>query len=317
MLTETRLRQAIALAEHGSFRRAARALGVSQPALTRGIQALEASLRVPLFDRQSTSVTLTEFGELVIERIRTMLTTEAELRRDIALLRGLDTGHVNVALGPYPSVISGYSAAARLMREHPRLGVSLHVMNWRDVTSAVSDRRVDLGVAELSDAVLNDALSTELIGRHRAHAFCRPSHPILGSRRVTLRDLLRFPWVHTRLPPRVSAAFPRSPARAGRIDEQTKDFLPAVEVDVPLRLAEFARDSDALVFGALSLVEHELEEGTLAIVRSSAIDMRASYGFIHLKDRSLSPATRAFMQAVRDEEALCVQREARLANVYL
>ena len=32
-------------------------------------------------------------------------------------------------------------------------------MNWRDVTAAVHDRRVDLGIAELSDAVLNDALA--------------------------------------------------------------------------------------------------------------------------------------------------------------
>lgn len=316
MLTQTRLRQAVALAEQGSFRRAARALGVSQPALTRGIQSLEASLGAQLFDRQSTSVTLTQSGELVIGRFKAMLATEAELRRDIALLRGLDSGHVSVALGPYPSVISGYPAAARLAREHPQLGVSLHVMNWRDATSAVSERRVDLGVAELSEAVLNEALTTELIGRHHAYAFCRPGHPILGSSRVTLRNLLRFPWVHTRIPPRVAAAFPRPPGRAGRIDESTKDFLPAVEVDVPMRLAEFARNSDALVFGVLSLVEHELERGTLAIVRSSTFELRASYGFIHLKDRSLSPGARAFMQAVRDEEALCVEREARLAKLY-
>jgi DNA-binding transcriptional LysR family regulator len=83
-----------------------------------------------------------------------------------------------------------------------------------------------------------------------------------------------------------------------------------------MRLAEFARDSDALVFGALSLVEHDLERGILAIVRTSALDLRASYGFIHLKDRSLSPAAKAFMQAVRDEEALCVEREDRLARIY-
>jgi DNA-binding transcriptional LysR family regulator len=317
VLTATRLRQAVALAEHGSFRRAARALQVSQPALTRGIQALEASLGVQLFDRQPTSVTPTACGELVVQRAKSMISTEADLRRDIAQLQGLETGEVNVALGPYPSVMSGYAAAARLMRAHPRLGVSLHVMNWRDVTASVNERRVDFGIAELSDAVLNEALSTEVIGRHRAYPFCRTDHPILGLKRLTLRDLLRFPWVHTRIPPRLAAAFPRPPGRAGRIDERTKDFLPAIEIDVPMQLAAFARNSDALIFGALSLVERELEAGTLAIVRTSAFETRGSYGFIHLKDRSLSAAARAFMQAVREEEALCVQREARLAKIYL
>jgi DNA-binding transcriptional LysR family regulator len=84
-----------------------------------------------------------------------------------------------------------------------------------------------------------------------------------------------------------------------------------------MQLAAFARDSDVLIFGALSLVELELEAGTLAIVRKSALDMRGSYGFIHLKDRSLSPAARALMQVVREEEAICVQREARLAKTYM
>jgi DNA-binding transcriptional LysR family regulator len=93
--------------------------------------------------------------------------------------------------------------------------------------------------------------------------------------------------------------------------------VPAVEIDVPMQLAAFAHNSDALIFGALGLVERELEAGTLAIVRKSALDMRGSYGFIHLKDRSLSPGAKAFMQAVREEEALCVQREAHLAKIYL
>jgi DNA-binding transcriptional LysR family regulator len=213
--------------------------------------------------------------------------------------------------------MSGYSAAARLARERPRLGMSLHVTNWRDVTATVTERRVDLGIAELTDAVLHEALNTEVIGRHLAYPFCRPDHPILGLKRVTLRDLLRFPWVHTRIPPRVAAAFPRPPGPAGRIDEKTKDFVPAIEIDVPMQLATFARNSDAMVFGALGLVERELEAGTLAIVRMSSLDFRGSYGFIHLKDRSLSPAARAFMQVVREEEAICVQREARLAKTYM
>ena len=190
-------------------------------------------------------------------------------------------------------------------------------MNWRDATSAVSERRVDVGVAELSDAVLNEALT------HRADRTApMPTRSVAQVTRSSGRgespsaNLLRFPWVHTRIPPRVAAAFPRPPGRAGRIDESTKDFLPTVEVDVPMQLAEFARDSDALVFGVLSLVEHDLERGTLAIVRSSAFELRASYGFMHLKDRSLSPGASAFMQAVRDEEALCVEREARLAKIY-
>lgn len=52
-------------------------------------------------------------------------------------------------------------------------------------------------------------------------------------------------------------AFPRPPGRTGRIDESAKDFLPAVEVDVPMQPAEFARDSDAPAFGVLSPAEQD------------------------------------------------------------
>ncbi len=316
MLTSTRLRQVAVLAEHGSFRRAAAALKISQPALTKGIQALEAEVGVPLFDRQPTSVTLTEFGKRVVQHAQAVEAAEEDLLRDIALLSGLEAGSINVALGPYPSVLSGYVAAARLIANHPKVSIALRVADWRVVTKAVEERTVDLGIAELSNAVLNEALATELVGQHRARIFCRPGHPLLTRARVSLSDLLEFPWANTRVPPRVAGAFPRPPGRAGHIDELTGDFVPAVELDVPMQLAEFAKAGDVLVFATFGMVERELEAGTLAVVRAPAREIRASYGFIYRKGRSLSPGTRAYMQFVRDQESVILEREARLERLY-
>jgi DNA-binding transcriptional LysR family regulator len=316
MLTHTQLRQVAALARHGSFRQAAAALRISQPALTKGIQSVETALGVRLFDRSPGPVALTEFGRRVMAHAEAASAADEDLLRDIALMRGLEAGRIDVALGPYPSVLSGWAAAARLSTAHPRLAIALHVAGWREVTNAVVERKADVGVAELSDAVLNDVLATELVGRHRARVFCRPRHPILALRRVTIRDLLQFPWVHTRVPPRVAAAFPRFPWRAGRLDELTGEFVPAIELDVPMQLTAFVQDSDALAFGTLGLVERDLETGRIAVVSTSGFDFRASYGFIYLRNRSLSPGTLAFMQAVRDEEALVAEREARLESIY-
>lgn len=316
MLTNTRLRQVAALAEEGSFRRAATKLKISQPALSKGVQALEAALQVPLFDRGPRSVTLTEFGKRVLAHVQSAAAAEEDLLRDIALMRGLEAGSIDVALGPYPSVMSGYAAAAKLVANHPKLAVRLRVASWREVTSLVAARHSDIGVAELSDAVLNDALETEMVGRHRARAFCRPGHPILARKRIALSDLLQFPWVYTRVPPRIAAAFPRSPGRAGRIDEFTRDFVPAIELDVPMQLGEFMKESDVLIFAALGLLERELEAGSLRVLPATAFSQRASYGFIYLKDRSHSPGARAFMQAVRDQEEACAEREARLEKIF-
>ncbi len=316
MPTATRYRHVLSIAEHGNFRRAAAALRISQPALTKSVQALEAELGVPLFDRRSRQVSLTGFGQRVLIHARQLLAAEQDLRHDLDQIAGLSTGRVDVALGPYPSVVSGYAAAARLVSEHPQLDIAVSVSDWRKVTHAVVSRQVDLGVAELSEALDNPALLTEVVGRHRAHFFCRPGHPLTKRRRVALADLLQFPWATTRFPPRVTRSFPSELGRAGSLDKTTGDMIPAVELDVPIHLAAFACASDVLLFGPLALVEAALAAGQLAIVPPMTMPITGEYGFIRLRHRSLSPAAQAFMQAVRDEERLFVEREAALAARY-
>lgn len=315
-MTATRFRQILVLAQVGSFRRAAAALKISQPALTKAVQALERELGVRLFDRQPRAVTVTEFGARVIGYAKGTADLEDDLLHDLALIAGLETGCLNVALGPYPSVTSGYTAAARLIREHPKLAIGLRVANWREITKAVADRHVDLGIAELSDAIGNEALATEVVAAHKARFFCRRDHPLLGRKQITLPDLLQYPWVTTRMPPRIAAAFPKPPGRAGWIDDANGDFVPAIELDVPMQLAAFARKSDALAIGGFAMVAHELRTGSLAVMTNLQVDMRTQYGFIWLRHRSLSPAALAYMQAVRDEERSFAEREARFAAIY-
>jgi DNA-binding transcriptional LysR family regulator len=315
-VNSTQLRQVIALAATGNFRRAAATLKISQPALSKAILAVEKELGVRLFDRQSRAVTPTEFGDRVIRYGKRLLEAEDDLLHDLTLIAGLESGRVNVALGPYPSVISGYPAAARLCREHPKVAIGLRVSGWRDVTKAVVDRRVDLGIAELTDALATELLATEDLGGHRARFFCHPEHPILKRRQIQFADVLAFPWATTRIPPRVAASLPRPPGRAGYIDAVTGDLVPAIELDVPMQVAAFACGTDALAVATFAMVEQELRRGELAIVPIAKVDFRARYGFIWLRDRSLSPAAIAYMQAVREEERDYVVREARLAATF-
>ena len=312
MITLIRLRQFVALAEHGSFGKAAATLGISQPALTKSIHTLEAALGVSLFDRHSRGVVLTEFGKLVVAHTKAIVAREAELLRDVRLLAALDVGYINVWLGPYPSAMSGYSAAAKVMSAHPTLEIALHVGNWRSVAEAVGEKQAELGIAELSEALQDERFHTELVGQHRGRIFCRPGHPLLRKKVVTLATLFDYPWASTRVPRRVAAAFPRTRMRAGRLDEFTGDFIPAVEIDVPMQIARLVKGTDVIAFGAFSMVEDELRARRLAHLHAPQVDLAASYGFIFLRNRSLSPAARAYMEAVRDEEKSCVKRERRL-----
>jgi DNA-binding transcriptional LysR family regulator len=316
MITQRRLRHLLLLVEYGHFGRTAAALNISQPALTKSIQALEAELGVMLLDRKRGAVVLTAFGELVVQRSRALLNAEEDLLREIGLLAGLEMGSLRVALGPYPSVISGYPAMARLLARRPKISVAVRVAGWREVAHQVTAREVDLGLAELSGVEEDEQFATEPVGQHCGRIFCRPGHPLLAAGRVALPALLEFPWMASQIPARIAASLPRTVGRAGRIDALSGDFIPAITIDVPMQIADLLAGSDALALASLALMEHDLAAGKVAVVPTSRVAFQANYGFIRLKDRSLTPAALAYMDEVRAVEVGIAGREAALAERY-
>ena len=314
VITKRRLRHLMAIVTHAHFGRAAAALNISQPALTKSIQALESDLGVTLLDRKRGAVTLTVFGELVVRRSTSLLNMEADLRRELALLSGHEIGSVTVALAPYPSMLSGYAAIARLCARHPRLHLTARVGGWRDVANKVATREVDLGIAELSPFQESDQFVTELVGQHRGRFFCRPGHPIHQRGIFLPARLFEYPWVACRIPLRIAGSLPRELGAAGSIDPVNGDFVPAIELDVPANLAQFLEGSDALALATLTMMEEQLRDGVVEVLPTKEPDIRTEYGFLHLKDRTLSPATLTLMQEVRDVEAELKKREAALAD---
>ena len=316
MITQLRLQHLIALVEHAHFGRAAEALHISQPTLSKSIQGLEAELGVKLLDRKHGAVTPTVFGEQVLERAGALLTAEDDLRREIALLANQEIGTLKVAFGPYPSVMSGYPAIARLLAKHPKMKVVAHVASWRDVVQQVAARTVDLGIAEMSHLHGNEKFTTERIGQHCGCFFCRPGHPILKRRQIALARLLEFPWLSARLPSRIAANMPDSLGAAGTIDLVNGDFVPAIEIDVPMQLPEFLAGSDVLVLATLNTMERALVAGEVVVVPTRAFPLQTNYGFISLKERTLPPATQAFMQVMREVEAEISQEEISLTALF-
>ncbi|VVP21318.1 LysR family transcriptional regulator [Pseudomonas fluorescens] len=314
-MTPRRLRQFLALIEHAHFGRAAKALGVSQPALSKSIQALESELGVTLFDRRTEGVVLTAFGQLLREKSQRLLMAEEDLRRDIALLAGGDIGALKVALGPYPSVTSGYASLARLHARYPHIKVTTHVAGWREVAHQVATGAVDLGIAEISTLLGREEFTCELVGEHVGRLFCRPGHPLLSKRRsLTLVQTLDYPWVASRLPLRLAShLLPATLGCAGAYDALTGDFVPAIEIDVPMQIVRFVESSNALAMGNLSTFEQEILAGELVPLPIHDLALRTRYGFIYLKERSLPPAVELYMKEVRAVEEEICQRESFLA----
>lgn len=312
-MTPRRLRQFLSLVEHAHFGRAAKALGVSQPALSKSIQLLEQELGVTLFDRRTEGVVVTAFGQLLKEKSQSLLMAEEDLRRDIGLLASGEIGALRVALGPYPSITCGYASIARLHARHPQINVTAHVVGWRDVAHRVATGVVDLGIAEISTLRGREEFNCELLGEHQGRLFCRPGHPLVSQGSVTLAQTLDYPWVASRIPMRLAKhLMPKSLGCAGTYDIHTGDFVPAIEIDVPMQIVPFLENSNALAVGILHTFERELKAGEMVALPIDSQALRTHYGFISLKARSLSPAAQMYMQEVREREQEIVEREKQL-----
>lgn len=135
-----------AVAETGSFTRAANRLGMSQPGLSRQIQRLERELRTRLLDRRGTGAVLTDAGrESMNFAIRTISDFEALVSRfgpDPAAL----TGVIRIVASTTPAEYLIPALIAEFTRDHTGIAVEVLVANSAQVARTLGDRQADLGL---------------------------------------------------------------------------------------------------------------------------------------------------------------------------
>lgn len=317
MPTLKQLAHAQVLGQTRSFSVAARQLHLSQPALTRSIQALEDALGVVLFDRRSDGVEPTAFGEALLRGAGHVLLAHQDLLRELKLMAGLEQGTLSVAAGVFPSDVLIPDVAAALAARHPDLNWRLRQASWNEVAEQVLSRIADLGVAEVSEATRDPRLAIEPLARHSVYFFCRVGHPLCLGQSISLVDVAGYPWVNSRLPARLLDLLPNQIGRAGTVEAATGRFVPAWEIEAVATEKRIVAASDAVGFALVSQIRAELEANVLALVPIRLDWMRLGYGFIHLRDRSLSPAALEFMAECRRQDAALVEREALLVERFL
>jgi len=299
-----RLRHVVAIADSGSFARAAQSLGLSQPALSRSLQGLEADLGGRLFDRGRGGATPTPLGQRVLSHARALLAQADEARRDIDLLLGRETGGLRIGAGPYPASISVGLAVARLIGRHPGLAITVQVDDAESLTRRVLDAQVDLAVAELSWTDASDHLDVVELPRHAGRFFCRASHPLALHRAPTLGDVAVFPLVATSLPERLEHLLQRRGSDTVP-DRRRPDatLRSQIEVNSFELIRRIVLESDAVGLAATSQISADVQAGRLLALDLRLPGLESNYGIITLAGRTPSPAAEAFIEILRQVEA--------------
>lgn len=306
MIELRHMTHALALAEHRNFARAADALHLSQPALTRSIQSLEDQMGTPLFIRARKGVEPTDAGQLMLKRARAIVSQTEDLMREGMVLRKTKGTEIRIAAGPYAGHLILAPSVARQLAAEPGFRFDLRIDHWVKVTQMLKERRMDLAICESSE--LDDReLEILPLRAHRGAIAVRPGHPLLsGGKPVDIKRVVKWPIAITaRLPPRILK--PMLSYIKG------SSFVPAVHCEDVGVIKTIVMDSDAVGIFPLAMIRHELERGLLKIVDAEAPWLETCFAVIWLKDRLLSESMRSFIRVVRAADEELAQTEEELS----
>ncbi|MDN5636029.1 MAG: LysR family transcriptional regulator, partial [Brevibacterium sp.] len=142
----------VEVANTGHFTKAAAALHLAQPSLSRQISTLEKELGSELFHRAHGHITLTAAGETLLPSARRMLADAEAVRRDMDELAGLRKGRIRLGATPTLCVSLVAEAISSFHHEHPGVELELVEKGSRELIEA-------LGAGELDLALITRTLS--------------------------------------------------------------------------------------------------------------------------------------------------------------
>jgi DNA-binding transcriptional LysR family regulator len=279
-----------AVAEQLSFTRAAEALSYAQSSVTAQIQALEAELGVPLFERLGRRVVLTEAGVRLRGYAARLIQLEAEAR--LAVPSATEpAGTLQIGA---PESLCTYRlppVLARFRERFPRVKLVFRPGNCTDLMRRVADGSLDV-VFVLDEETSHPGVRSTPLRREPIRVLARPDHPLASRRGVTSQDLAGETILHTEADCAYRLMFDRALAESG------------VRPDVAVEFSSLEAIKQAAIAGmGLAVLPEVSVEAEIAMGRLAALDWRPD-DFAVLtqvtwhKDKWLSPALTAFLTLV-------------------
>ncbi|WP_447922541.1 LysR family transcriptional regulator [Achromobacter aegrifaciens] len=281
------LEHLLAVAEAGSFSRAAEHLHLTQSALSRSIRLLEEDLGARLLDRMGKRTELTPLGLTVASRARRILFESGELRRSAELLTQGDRGSISIGLGSGPGVMLMTPLLAHVAQHYPQLRLDVMRGSPEAHLALLRQRRLDALVVDTRGIVPAADLRIEPISQMRAGFICRRGHPLAQTgRAVHFAEIAAYPLASTFLA-----------ADTGRIvvehfgveaDPQTSMRLRCDEIGSVL---EAVRVSDAVFLGIVGAARVGIAAGELTeLPTDPPLRSHALFAMVTLMGRTEAPA---------------------------
>ncbi len=274
----------------GSISRAARQMGLSQPAVSQQIQTLESELSVALFRRQGSRIQLTHDGELLLEMARPLIEELECLDEEFRQRRSdVEEGHIEIAAGQSTIMyfLPRYVEAFR--RTHPKIEMHLQNVTGIEGLERLRTGRVDFAVGPLMD-VPPDIEFHPVVSYDAVVITCL-GHPLVKRKKLTLEDISRYPLI---LPPRSLSTWPM-------VDGTFKKHGLAYEVAMEVGGWEVIKKYVEVGLGISIIISIGITgEEKVEVIPAGQFFPPRIYGVVLRKGKILTPQARRFVGLLLD-----------------
>jgi len=277
----------LAVAEEGSFSRAAAKLHRTQPAVSQGIAKLEAELGETLLDRSSGVPT--DAGETLREYAHKMLNLRRDARAALVDLRSLHTGKLTLAANEYTCLYL-LPVLDAFRREHPRIKVAVQRSLASRIAEEVLARSVEMGVVSFRPD--DPQICSTTVYRDELVCVVSPAHALGRAGKASIQRLGRETFVAHNVP---------SPLRQKVIDAFRRHRTPLqMEVELPSldAIKRFVQRGNGVALVPRLTVEQELEAGLLMAVEVPELQMERKLRLVYRRGAALSHAGQEFLRIV-------------------
>lgn len=289
-MSDFRLKVFVSVAKNLSFTKASQELFISQPAISKHIQELEASYQTRLFERQGNRIALTRAGELLREHGEKILDAYKQLEYEMHLLRNEYTGELRLGAS---TTIAQYVLPALLadfIGKFPQVRLSLLNGNSQAVETALQEHRIDLGLVEGLSRQPNlrytRFLHDELV------AVVRSNTRLPIGDELSVHDLPHYPLV---LRERGSGTLEVVERALGEHDIKLSSLQVLMYLGSTESIKRFLEQTDSIGIVSIRAIARELVSGAFRVVELKEADLQREFCFVQQQGQDGGLA-QAFMQ---------------------
>ncbi len=284
-----KLQSFITLANTRHFTKAADQLYISQPALSKQIQALEAQLQVPLFDRVGKQTFLTVQGQHFKRYAEDILSTYLNAREHIRQIEHLKTGTLNFGATNFIGVYLMPRIIAAFHEKYPQIEIKMTIQSSRSILNLLHKNYLefiflsDYIIEDHKDYVVKDYMTDHL------SLIVGSGHPLFGERSCSLFDLEDELFIVKRANSSQDQFLSREFSRVG-FQMKNRLFISHQEA-----IKESVIHNIGVSFMSDTAVERERAYGLLQTLSLKELTLSRRIQYVYERSRHLTPAAKAFL----------------------